>query len=109
MAKWLFERLFFPVFVALVCRWWAGLLGGTVFLCMTYLAYENVVKEWGEADRWVYKIRAVMICAGPGIMSFYCVKWGLMNLFFGSKRWSKDSGPEDGDQSIDRASQGTPP
>ena len=106
MAKWLFERLFFPVFVALVFRWWAGLLGGAVFLCLTYLAYENVVIEWGAAGRWV---RAVMICVSLGFMSFCCVRWGLMNLFFGSKWWSKDGGPEDGDQSKDRASQGTPP
>ena len=82
MAKWLFERLFFPVFVALVFRWWAGLLGGAVFLCLTYLAYENVVIEWGAAGRWV---RAVMICVSLGFMSFCCVRWGLMNLFFGSK------------------------
>jgi hypothetical protein len=105
MAKWLFERLFFPVFVALVFRWWAGLLGGAVFLYMTYLAYEHAVKQWAAGGDWV---RAVLIGVSPGIMSFYCVKWGLMNLFFGDKWWLKDGGPEDGDQSIDRFSQGTP-
>jgi len=106
MAQWLFERLFFPVFVALLFRWWAGLLGGAVCLYLTYLTYAIAVNEWAAGGRWD---RAAMIGIVPAFMSFCCLKWGLMNLCFGRPRWSKDSGPEDDDPSQDRASHGTLP
>jgi hypothetical protein len=93
MAQWLFERLCFRIFVALLSRWWAGLLGGAVCLGLTYLAYEHVVKEWGAA-RWGHMVRAVMIGVIPGVMSFCCLRWGLMNLFFGSTWRSKNDGQE---------------
>jgi hypothetical protein len=105
MAQWLSERLL-VVFIALVYRWWAGLLGGAVCLYLTSLAYEMAVKEWAAGGRWV---RAAMVGVLPGFMSFCCMKWGLMNLCFGRPRWSKDGGPEDDDHSQDRAFPGTLP
>jgi len=97
MAQGLFERVFLRVFVALLYRWWAGLLGGAVFLCLTYLAYEHAVQAWGAA-RWGHTVRAVMIGVIPGIMSFCCLRWGLMNLFFGSTWRSKHGGQEAGER-----------